>query len=164
MRTWREAVMVIGALAVAAACGERETDLNRVSRTYASSLGVDLAQMQRMESGLYIRDIRVGEGAIVEPGNAVLVHYTGWLADGTQFATSHDRGTPLDVVIGRGDMIRGWDEGVPGMREGGQRRLVIPPALGYGIGGAGGVIPGGATLVFDVEVVEVLDPVAPGGG
>jgi FKBP-type peptidyl-prolyl cis-trans isomerase FkpA len=126
-----------------------------VTTTYAPVLDVDLEQMDRMESGLRTRDVRVGTGAIAQPGDRIAVHYTGWLPDGSRFDSSVG-GDPLEVVIGTGEVIRGWDEGIPGMREGGRRRLVIPPALAYGAQGAGGgIIPPGATLIFDVELVEV---------
>lgn len=156
-RTTRHALLTaLAALAIVAGC-EREPDLNSLEpeRTYAPALNVDLDRMTRAPSGLRYEDVRAGEGDVVQQGDAVLVHYTGWLPDGTQFDSSRPRGEPLSVVIGRGEVIRGWDEGVPGMRVGGQRRLVIPPGLAYGATGAGGVIPPGATLVFDVEVVEI---------
>jgi FKBP-type peptidyl-prolyl cis-trans isomerase FkpA len=126
-----------------------------VTTTYAPVLDVDLEQMNRMESGLRMQDVQVGTGTIVEPGDRVAVHYTGWLPDGSRFDSSVG-GDPFEVVIGTGQVIRGWDEGIPGMREGGRRRLVIPPALAYGAQGAGGgIIPPGATLIFDVQLVEV---------
>lgn len=105
-------------------------------------------------SGLQWQDVETGKGPLASPGRTAVVHYTGWLEDGTQFDSSRDRGQPFSFSIGAGRVIKGWDEGVQTMRQGGRRRLIIPAELGYGAGGAG-PIPGGATLVFDVELVEV---------
>jgi FKBP-type peptidyl-prolyl cis-trans isomerase FkpA len=106
-------------------------------------------------------DVVQGTGADAKPG-PVRVHYTGWLHDpakadgkGAKFDSSVDRGSPFEFVLGAGQVIRGWDEGVAGMKVGGKRTLVIPPELGYGARGAGGVIPPNATLLFDVELIEV---------
>ncbi len=107
------------------------------------------------DSGLRFEDLETGEGAEARPGQRVTVHYTGWLADGTRFDSSHDRNEPFRFLLGKGQVIRGWDEGVAGMKVGGRRRLTIPPHLGYGPRGAGGVIPPNATLVFEVELLEV---------
>ncbi|AHB06448.1 MULTISPECIES: FKBP-type peptidyl-prolyl cis-trans isomerase [Pandoraea] len=106
-------------------------------------------------SGLEYDDLQVGEGAEAVAGKTVSVHYTGWLTDGTKFDSSKDRNQPFDFVLGGGMVIRGWDEGVQGMKVGGKRKLVIPPQLGYGARGAGGVIPPNATLVFEVELLDV---------
>lgn len=106
-------------------------------------------------SGLEYGDLQVGEGAEAVAGKTVSVHYTGWLTDGTKFDSSKDRNQPFDFVLGGGMVIRGWDEGVQGMKVGGKRKLVIPPQLGYGARGAGGVIPPNATLVFEVELLDV---------
>jgi len=102
-------------------------------------------------SGLQYEDITVGTGATAKAGNLVSVHYTGWLTDGKKFDSSKDRNEPFDFNLGAGQVIKGWDEGVQGMQVGGVRKLTIPPALGYGARGAGGVIPPNATLVFEVE-------------
>jgi FKBP-type peptidyl-prolyl cis-trans isomerase len=121
---------------------------------YAPSLQVDLAQMTRTASGLYYRDILVGRGGIATAGNRVRVAYAGWLADGSEFDRSPD-GRPYQFFLGRGQVIRGWDEGVNGMRVGGRRLLVIPPALAYGRQSPGPGIPPNATLVFDVRLMQV---------
>lgn len=112
--------------------------------------------------GLVIRDFAVGTGEVALPGSVVRVHYTGWLYEpnapetkGTKFDSSLDRGEPFVFPLGAGRVIRGWDLGVAGMQPGGKRRLVIPANLAYGDRGAGGVIPPGATLVFDVELIGV---------
>lgn len=106
-------------------------------------------------SGLVIEDLSVGAGEPAAAGRNVTVHYTGWLADGTKFDSSRDRGDPFVFPLGGRRVIAGWDEGVQGMRVGGVRKLTIPPALGYGARGAGGVIPPNATLVFEVELLGV---------
>ena len=106
-------------------------------------------------TGLGYVEITEGTGARPKPGDSVSVHYTGWLESGQKFDSSHDRGEPLEFEIGRGQVIKGWDEGVGTMRVGGKRKLIIPAHLGYGARGAGGVIPPNATLLFDVELLEV---------
>ena len=111
--------------------------------------------LERTTSGLQYKDVLVGSGKEATAGSQVHVHYTGELTDGRQFDSSRDRGEPLDFRLGVGQVIAGWDEGVQGMKVGGRRILVIPPELGYGARGAGGVIPPNATLVFDVELVDV---------
>jgi FKBP-type peptidyl-prolyl cis-trans isomerase FkpA len=105
-------------------------------------------------SGLQYVDVVQGDGAEAQPGQRVTVHYTGWLTNGTKFDSSRDRNDPFQFALGGGQVIQGWDQGVAGMREGGQRRLIIPANLGYGAGGAAGVIPPNATLIFDVELLK----------
>src|SRR4051794_27209438 len=111
--------------------------------------------MTTTPSGLQYHDEQVGTGAEAKAGDHVVVHYTGTLTDGTKFDSSRDRGQPFHFPLGGGRVIRGWDEGVAGMKVGGVRRLTIPPQLGYGASGAGGVIPPNATLVFEVELLDV---------
>ena len=106
-------------------------------------------------SGLQIEELVVGSGNAATAGQKVSVHYTGWLTNGTKFDSSKDRGEPFIFPLGKGHVIRGWDEGVAGMKVGGKRKLTIPPQLGYGARGAGGVIPPNATLVFEVEFFDV---------
>jgi len=124
-------------------------------------LGVDLTQMTRTPTGLYWKDLVVGTGAEAVTGSTVSVAYTGWLADARQFDSSKNAGKPYTFVLGQGLVIAGWDQGVAGMRAGGRRMLVIPPELGYGATGAGGLIPPNATLVFDVELRDVPGQSAP---
>ena len=104
-------------------------------------------------SGLIIEDISVGSGDEASKGQTVSVHYTGWLIDGKKFDSSKDRNDPFEFGLGQRQVILGWDEGVVGMRIGGTRKLTIPPELGYGARGAGGVIPPNATLVFEIELL-----------
>ncbi|MGQ0546658.1 MAG: FKBP-type peptidyl-prolyl cis-trans isomerase [Betaproteobacteria bacterium] len=110
-------------------------------------------------SGLQIEELVVGSGAAAAAGQSVSVHYTGWLDQngnkGSKFDSSHDRKQAFAFPLGKGHVIRGWDEGVQGMKVGGKRKLTIPPELGYGARGAGGVIPPNATLVFEVELLAV---------
>lgn len=122
---------------------------------YAAELGVDLDAMTKTDSGLHYSVLAEGDGDEAVNGKDVVVHYTGWLSNGTKFDSSRDRDEPFMFALGAGGVIAGWEEGVAGMRVGGQRKLVIPSALGYGAAGAGGVIPPNATLVFDVELLEV---------
>ncbi|MGB0712514.1 MAG: FKBP-type peptidyl-prolyl cis-trans isomerase [Gammaproteobacteria bacterium] len=113
---------------------------------------------QTLDSGLIIEDLTEGHGKVAEgEGRFLTVHYTGWLTDGTEFDSSVRRNEPFRFPLGVGMVIPGWDRGMAGMKEGGKRRLTIPPALGYGEHGAGGIIPGNATLIFEVELLEVSD-------
>ena len=106
-------------------------------------------------SGLKYIDLQEGDGESPSSGATAVVHYTGWLLDGTKFDSSVDRGEPFSFRVGQGQVIGGWDEGVASMKVGGKRKLIVPPDLGYGARGAGGGIPPNATLVFDVELLEV---------
>jgi FKBP-type peptidyl-prolyl cis-trans isomerase len=114
--------------------------------------------MNTNPSGLQFEDTVVGSGATAQAGRSVRVHYTGWLwkdgEKGAKFDSSKDRGQPFEFDLGAGMVIRGWDEGVQGMQEGGTRVLIIPPEMGYGARGAGGVIPPNATLCFEVELIK----------
>ena len=130
------------ALALVAGCKPEETPVQPTTPAAPASL--------------VSQDITVGTGAEATPGKTVTVNYTGWLTDGTKFDSSLDAGrTPFSFKLGAGSVIPGWDQGVVGMKVGGKRKLTIPPDLGYGSRGAGGVIPPNATLVFDVELLGV---------
>src|SRR5580658_9093348 len=109
----------------------------------------------KTDSGLVYWDIRVGNGAVAKEGSHVRVHYTGWLTNGKKFDSSVDAGKPFDFTIGNGEVIKGWEEGVAGMKVGGKRQLRIPPALGYGAEGYPPVIPANATLIFDIQLLGV---------
>lgn len=149
------------AAAVVTACADSAPDQSRlppehrVAERYAAELGVRLDRMERRTNGLYVQDLAVGEGMRADSGDIAIVHYTGWLPAGKEFDSSRD-GEPFEVPLGYGRVIDGWDQGVVGMHVGGTRRLVVPPALGYGSAGRG-PIPGGATMVFDIELVDVVD-------
>lgn len=121
--------------------------------TFAPVLGVNIASSTKTTSGLYYRDIVVGTGALVATGQSLSMHYTGWLADGTQFDINGPNDTPFPFVLGVSNVIAGWHLGITGMRVGGQRQLIIPPSLGYGAQ-ANGKIPGNSILVFNVTVVS----------
>jgi peptidylprolyl isomerase len=150
-----EKFMIILLLIVAVAipaCSQKETKLVQEDKkvpTVASSAQI------KTPSGLAYEDLVGGSGASPAPGKQVVVHYTGWLENGTKFDSSLDKNEPFTFVIGAGQVIPGWDEGVMTMKIGGKRKLVIPPQLGYGAAGAGGVIPPNATLIFEVMLLDV---------
>ena len=122
---------------------------------FSASLEVDTSAMTRTPSGLRYQDVTAGQGKEAAAGSTVSVHYTGWLPNGEKFDSSRDRNQPFGFTLGAGQVIAGWDEGVAGMKVGGRRKLVIPPDLAYGTAGAPPDIPPGATLVFDVELLDV---------
>ncbi len=121
--------------------------------TFAPALAVDVAKMTHTANGLYYQDLVVGTGARADSGKTISVHYTGYLADGTMFETS-TKGTPIEFPLGQGRVVQGWDQGLPGMKVGGKRQLVIPSALGYGDRGQGPIL-GGAIMIFTVELMAV---------
>lgn len=137
-----------------AGCGDDPVAIDVRDVTFAPELGIDLDAMTRTSSGLYYQDIQVGDGATAIPGRLVGVLYRGWLADGTLFDEVQDPNDPLVFQLGVGMVIRGWDEGVRGMRVGGVRKLVVPPSLGYG-DEARGPIPANSVLVFEVRLLSV---------
>jgi FKBP-type peptidyl-prolyl cis-trans isomerase len=141
-------LIVLAAMGVA--CGSSDS-----SKAPASGPTKVSGQPTTTASGLQYWDVAVGSGATAAPGNSVKVHYTGWLTTGEKFDSSRDRNEPFSFPLGAGQVIKGWDEGVAGMKVGGKRQLRIPPDLGYGASGAGGVIPPNATLIFDVELLDV---------
>jgi len=127
-----------------------------IATSYAPELGIDLSVMTELESGVYIRDTQPGEGEPADSGQTLRVFYTGWLPIGVEFDTNRDGSDPMTFTIGSGDMLTGWDQGVTGMRAGGRRLIVIPPEQAFGERGLPGVIPPYSTLVFDVQVVEIV--------
>lgn len=112
-------------------------------------------KIEKTDSGLQYQDLQVGTGEVAQHGDTVTVHYTGWLKDGTKFDSSLDHNKPFVFTIDAGEVIKGWDEGVLGMKEGGKRKLMIPPELGYGRRGSPPVIPPNADLIFEVELLKV---------
>lgn len=128
---------------------------NKSSIPQVYPIGPDSDGFYVTRSGLKFKDLVKGQGARPQTGQTVVVHYTGWLVDGQKFDSSVDRGEPFVFVIGQGNVIKGWDEGVKGMQVGGKRRLTIPPRLGYGEKGAGESIPPNATLIFEVELLGI---------
>ncbi|WP_224362874.1 FKBP-type peptidyl-prolyl cis-trans isomerase [Hyalangium versicolor] len=150
--------LLLCSLLLLVGCGDDEAssgsgDPTKV--TYAPKLGVDLAAMEHRESGLYLQDLQVGTGDEATKGRQVTVHYTGWLPDGTQFDSSKSAGrTAFSFTPGKTAVIDGWTEGIPGMKVGGVRKLVIPSSLGYGAKGQG-PIPPNSVLIFDVELLSI---------
>lgn len=144
------AIMALTAAFTVAQSATRKSAPNTNAPTKVTGDGV------KAPSGLVYWDIRVGTGETAKEGSHVRVHYTGWLTNGKKFDSSVDAGKPFDFTIGNGEVIKGWEEGVAGMRVGGKRQLRIPPALGYGADGTpGGPIPPNATLIFDVQLLGV---------
>jgi FKBP-type peptidyl-prolyl cis-trans isomerase FkpA len=161
-RTVRAATRIaLGAMTLAAAIAsaqETAAPAPDISNAPVSGAVRSSEQYVKTGTGLQYADIKVGTGAAAHAGQKVAVHYTGWLKgrlgmQGKQFDSSRDRGEPFRFMLGAGDVIPGWDEGVQGMKVGGLRKLIVPPALGYGTKGAGDAIPPNATLVFEVELL-----------
>jgi peptidylprolyl isomerase len=150
LRRHRLLALGLVVVAVVSACSSSDDTEGAGGSEDSCQTGVD----QEVTEGLTITEVECGEGDEAKAGDTVLVHYTGTLEDGTEFDSS-EGGDPFSFTIGAGDVIEGWDQGIPGMKVGGKRTLTIAPELGYGDAGAGGVIPPGATLIFDVELVEI---------
>ena len=153
-----EKLIVLLLLAVAVvipACSQKEAKGTAETAPQAVQPAAVNAQTVKTASGLAYQDVMAGTGAVPVSGKQVKVHYTGWLENGTRFDSSVDRNDPFVFVIGAGQVIPGWDEGVSSMKVGGKRRLIVPSKLAYGEQGAGGVIPPNATLIFDVELLDV---------
>ncbi|RYZ35247.1 MAG: FKBP-type peptidyl-prolyl cis-trans isomerase [Myxococcaceae bacterium] len=146
--------LLLCAVLALAGCGDSSSG-DPAKVTYADSLSVDLAAMNKSDSGLYTQDLTVGTGAEAVSGKIVQVHYSGWLPNGTLFDSSIPRNQPFSFNLGQGRVIEGWDKGIVGMRVGGKRKLVIPSDLGYGGAGSPPVIPGDSVLVFDVQLLAV---------
>jgi FKBP-type peptidyl-prolyl cis-trans isomerase FkpA len=142
-------IVGLAAIFVVAQNSEQKSKPNTSAPTKVTGPGV------KTDSGLQYWDIRVGNGDTAKERSHVRVHYTGWLTDGKKFDSSVDAGKPFDFTIGNREVIKGWEEGVAGMRVNGKRQLRIPPALGYGAEGYPGAIPPNATLIFDVELLKV---------
>jgi FKBP-type peptidyl-prolyl cis-trans isomerase len=151
MRLFLSTLLAASALALAA-CNRAPTPSPTNSTGGAPAAS---AAEVTMPDGLQYTDDQIGSGAEATAGKTAVVHYTGWLMDGTKFDSSVDRNQPFSFPLGAGQVIKGWDEGVVGMKVGGKRTLIIPPSLGYGARGAGGVIPPNATLKFEVQLLDV---------
>ena len=143
-----------------AACGEDAADTGGADSEVAGDCQPDTEE--EVTEGLTYVELECGDGEEAGPGDTVTVHYTGTLEDGTEFDSSVG-GEPFSFTIGQGMVIQGWDQGIPGMHVGGKRELTIAPELGYGEAGAGGVIPPNATLIFEVELLEVEEAASPEG-
>lgn len=145
--------LALAAVAALGACSSTDgsTPPDIATTTFAPALGVNLAASTKLASGVYYRDVTVGTGTTVTPGQQLSVRYTGWFPSGTPF-DSNANGNPFSFHLGAHEVIDGWDNGLPGMKVGGQRQLIIPPSQGYGASGRSG-IPGNSILVFTVDVL-----------
>ena len=147
--------LLLGVLVAATGCGPTPPAAPIPDGTFASGLEVDLSSMERTETGLYIETLREGTGDVAEAGDQVVVHYEGWLPDGTLIDSSRARHEPLELPLGMDVVIDAWDQGIAGMRVGELRRIVAPPELAYGAGGSPGVVPPDTPLVFEIELLGI---------
>ena len=148
------ALFAVFAAAVLAACDHSVVDpITIATTTFASSLGINLASYTSTADGLYYRDVAVGSGAVADTGMKLSVRYTGYLKNGVSFDSNTTATSALQFTLGHGEVVKGWDLGVKGMRVGGRRSLLIPPSLGYGESGSGRV-PGNAVMVFTVNLIS----------
>ena len=148
------ALIAIGLIAIG--CGKKSPSPKpQAQNPAAQQQSEQSGKLITTPSGLQYTDIVVGTGATPQPGQLAVVNYTGWLEDGKKFDSSLDRGVPFEFRLGQGKVIKGWDEGVASMKVGGKRKLIIPPALGYGERGVPGVIPPNATLVFEIDLLDI---------
>ncbi|MEN9722694.1 MAG: hypothetical protein RJB38_680 [Pseudomonadota bacterium] len=155
----RDSALILAATLSAAslvACTKKSAETAAPTENTATSATATAPEANKADADLKMENLKDGTGAEAVAGKQVSVHYTGTLTDGKKFDSSVDRGQPFKFTLGAGQVIRGWDIGVAGMKVGGKRKLTIPPQLGYGERGAGGVIPPNATLVFEVELLEVI--------
>ena len=162
---FKKVLLIVTALlavsALAAGCGDKTTDQESSGGSTPAEQEATTPQESTAATAtgdvteLVVEDIKVGTGAEAKTGDTITVHYTGWLTDGTKFDSSVDAGQPFQFPLGQGYVIQGWDEGIVGMKVGGVRKLTIPPDMGYGAQGAGGVIPPNATLIFQVELISI---------
>jgi FKBP-type peptidyl-prolyl cis-trans isomerase len=159
-------VLFLGVGVTVLGCGGADKPSDRAQGRSERSGGIAQKQIEQAApvepgkatltaSGMSIQDLVVGTGAVAEPGKTVSVHYTGWLMDGSKFDSSVDRGYPYAFMLGAGQVPKGWDEGIAGMKVGGKRILIIPPELGFGERGAAKIIPPDATLKYEVELLGV---------
>lgn len=151
-KNFAAAAIILGVM-VALAAGQSATQRAKATNTNAPTKVTGPGV--KTDSGLQYWDIRVGTGQVAKEGSHVRVHYTGWLTNGKKFDSSLDAGKPFDFTIGNGEVIKGWEEGVTGMKVGGKRQLRIPPSLAYGAQGYPGAIPPNATLIFDIQLLNV---------
>lgn len=162
----KKSLLVLGITLLLTACGNQiaqETDAEQVEVEVAAETATETKKIEVIEnkkvttaSGLQYEIFAPGNGAIAKAGDVVSVHYTGWITDGTKFDSSVDRGQPIEFLLGARQVIKGWDEGVEGMKVGEERRLTIPSSLAYGDQPRGKIIPAGATLIFDVELIDIV--------